>query len=85
MQPLAQAGTKASREEFENNYKLTAVATKALPGYNARGVSNHVEIVLCKTKDKKRQIWLHSKQNKEYTLQIGTVLGNMITVSFSRS
>ena len=77
MQPLAQAqaGTKASKEELEKKYNLTAVATKALPVENAKVVCENVEIVLCKTKDNKRQIWLHSKANKEYTLQIGTCLG----------
>ena len=71
MQPLAQAGTKASKEELENKYNLTAVATKALPVENAKVVCENVEIVRCKTKDNKRQIWLHSTANKEYTLQIG--------------
>jgi hypothetical protein len=76
MQPLAQAGTKVSKVEFENKYNLTAVAPKALPVENARVVCENVEIVLCKTKDNKRPIWLHSKANKEYTLQIGIDRGN---------
>ena len=44
VQPLAQAGTKASKEELENKYNLTAVATKALPVDNARVVCGNVEI-----------------------------------------
>ena len=69
---LAQAGAEASKERLENKYYLTAVATKALPVKNAKDVCDNVEFVLCKTKDNKRQIWLHSKANKEYTLQIET-------------
>ena len=64
MQPFAQAGTKASKEDFGNTYNLTAVATNALPVENAKDVCENVEIVLCKTKDNKRQIWLRSKANK---------------------
>ena len=66
-------------------YILTAVATKALPVKNARVVCENVEFVLCKTKDNKRHIWLHSKANKEYTMQIGTFfLDKVVTVCFSR-
>ena len=65
---MAQAGTKASKEEFEDKYTLTAVATQAIPVENAKVVCENVEIVLCKTKDNKRQIWFHSKANKEYTM-----------------
>ena len=75
MQPLSQAGTKASKEQLESKYYPTAVATKALPVENAESVGEHVEIVLCKTKDNKRQLWLHSTANEEYALQIGFCLG----------
>ncbi|MFM7985412.1 MAG: hypothetical protein ACKPKO_39470, partial [Candidatus Fonsibacter sp.] len=49
MQPLAQAqaGTKDSKEELENKYNLTAVATKALSVDNAKVACENVEIVLC--------------------------------------
>ena len=70
MLPLAQAGTKASKEEFEQKYNLRAVAIKVLPVDNAKVVCENVDIVLCKTKDNKRHIWLHSKAHKEYTMQI---------------
>ena len=70
MQPLAQAGTKASKEEPDKKYNLTTVATKPLPVENAKVVCDNVDMVLCKTKHNKRQLWLHSKANKEYTLQL---------------
>ena len=70
----AQAGTKASKEELENKCNLTAVATKALPVEHAKAVCESVEISFCKTKDNKRQLWLHSKANKVYTLQIETFI-----------
>ena len=76
---------KASNEELEIMYNLTAVATKALPVEDAKVVCENVELVLCKAKDNKRQIWLHSKANKEYTLQ-NWILSweKVIMVSFSR-
>ena len=77
--------TKDSKEELDNKYNLTAVATKALPVENARVVCENVEIVLCKTKDNKRHIWLHSKANQGHTRQIGTLFGEKVAmVSFSR-
>ena len=70
MQPLAQAGTNASKEELAKKYNLTAVATKALPVENAKVVCENLEVAFCKTQDNKRHIWLHSKGNNENTLQI---------------
>ena len=74
-QPLAQAGTHATQEEIQTKYNLTTVSTKQLPAGNSKTASENVEVVLCKTKDEKRQVWLHSKSNRKYTLQTATFLG----------
>ena len=72
---LAQAGTKASKEEFENKYKPTAVATKALSVENAKSVCENVDIVICMPRTTSASSGSLLKPNKEYTMQIRIFLG----------
>ena len=71
---VATVGTKASKQDFENKYKLTAVASKPLPTQNQKNVEN-LEHVLAKSADNKRQCWLHNKSSKEQSYNIGMFLG----------
>ena len=73
-QPLAQVGTKASKQDLENKYKQTLAACKPLPGNNPKAAET-LELVLGKSQDGNSQVWIHSKSTKEQTHSTGLFLG----------